>query len=95
MRVNIQSSTDQLGLHLGRCCSFHNHPSLQFEKMGCISSAQVHDKEYGEPGSQFQHLCDVWKDIPGAHNCYGLLHPMDPILKAEVLRYRNPCKGLL
>ncbi|GLJ43107.1 hypothetical protein SUGI_0894610 [Cryptomeria japonica] len=64
--------------------------------MGCIfsfllrqSSAHVYDKEYGEQGSQFQHLCDVWRDIQGAHKWNGLLHPMDPIIKAEILRYGN------
>ncbi|GLJ43106.1 hypothetical protein SUGI_0894590 [Cryptomeria japonica] len=46
----------------------------------------------GEQESQSQNLCDMWRDIQGAHNWNGLLDPMDPILKAEVLRYGNLAK---
>ncbi|GLJ43112.1 hypothetical protein SUGI_0894700 [Cryptomeria japonica] len=56
------------------------------------SSTHVHGKGNGEQGSQSQHLCDVWRDLQGAHNWNGLLHPMDPILKSEVIRYGNLAK---
>ncbi|XP_059067450.1 phospholipase A1-Igamma2, chloroplastic-like [Cryptomeria japonica] len=56
------------------------------------SPAHLVSNKNGEQGSQSQHLCDMWRDIQGAHNWNGLLDPMDPILKSEVLRYGNMAK---
>ena len=32
-------------------------------------------------------LVDMWKDTQGAHSWNGLLDPINPFLKAEILRY--------
>ncbi|KAI9071934.1 hypothetical protein K1719_037782 [Acacia pycnantha] len=43
---------------------------------------QVHPKESHEAG-----LADVWRDIHGDNDWVGLLDPMDPLLRSELIRY--------
>ncbi|GLJ43064.1 hypothetical protein SUGI_0893900 [Cryptomeria japonica] len=40
----------------------------------------------GEYTSQLK-ICDMWRDIQGANHWNGLLNPINPFLKAEILRY--------
>ncbi|KAH9297084.1 hypothetical protein KI387_028766, partial [Taxus chinensis] len=53
--------------------------------LACQTHSSAHMKGTNN-GSQGE-LCDVWRDIHGANNWNGLLDPINPILKAEALRY--------
>ncbi|GLJ49657.1 hypothetical protein SUGI_1053460 [Cryptomeria japonica] len=61
--------------------------------MAVFPLPQLEDNAVLLPSSQTNstqpQLCDVWRDIQGAHNWNGLLDPMVPNLKAEALRYGN------
>ncbi|GLJ56844.1 hypothetical protein SUGI_1261730 [Cryptomeria japonica] len=61
--------------------------------MAVFPLPQLEDNVVLLPSSQTNstqpQLCDVWRDIQGAHNWNGLLDPMVPNLKAEALRYGN------
>ncbi|GLJ49651.1 hypothetical protein SUGI_1053370 [Cryptomeria japonica] len=61
--------------------------------MAVFPLPQLEDNAVLLPSSQTistqPQLCDVSRDIQGAHNWNGLLDPMVPNLKAEALRYGN------
>ncbi|XP_059067448.1 phospholipase A1-Igamma1, chloroplastic-like [Cryptomeria japonica] len=53
---------------------------------GSLKSKEL--KEGGICKDQLQ-IGDMWQDIQGANNWEGFLDPIDPLLKAEILRYGN------